>query len=487
MLTVGRRCWTMAQLILLIDQNLDRALALRSELSDLGYETLHATDRFGALKLHASHRFEATLADLDSWCAGAQERSNVLGGLAGASPVVVLTELAGIESAAQALKAGAFLYLVRPLGRDKLEVALQLAFASRTLHIEDTVPRKARCVSVTPPSLIASGRAMRETVKWLLKAARSEANVLLLGESGTGKELVAHEIHALSARAKHPFVAVDCASLPESLLEAELFGYEKGAFTGADRIKQGLMEAANHGTLFLDEIGELPLALQPKLLRAVQEREHRRVGGLQLIKFDVRIISATNRDLRSYASEGRFREDLFYRLHVLPIHLPPLRERPDEVAPLARHFLAQYSETRNPPILNLEPDALQRLQDYSWPGNVRELQNAIEYACAVAEGDTIFASDLPPDCCGQPKIQPGQSPSGRLAAKFKVAKTRFEMEFVSDLLQQHNGNVSAAAKAAGVDRGTLYHLLNKHQVSYVRDLHNHQRRLRVVRSQASQQ
>jgi transcriptional regulator with PAS, ATPase and Fis domain len=181
---------------------------------------------------------------------------------------------------------------------------------------------------------------MRETLNQALKAARSEANIVLLGESGTGKELVAHAIHAQSARAKHPFVPVDCASLPENLLEAELFGYEKGAFTGAARAKPGLMEAANHGTLFFDEIGELPLALQPKLLRAVQERQQRRVGGLRMINFDIRIISATNRDLRSFVSQGRLREDLFYRLHVLPIHLPPLRERPDGVAALAQHFLA---------------------------------------------------------------------------------------------------------------------------------------------------
>ena len=224
------------------------------------------------------------------------------------------------------------------------------------------------------------------------------------------------------------------------------------------------------------------MVLQPKLLRALQERQHRRLGGLQIINFDIRVISATNRDLRSSVSEGRFREDLFYRLHVLPIHLPSLRKRPNDVAALAQHFLGQYGGPRHPPIRRLAPDALRILQEYSWPGNVRELQNAIEYACAVAEIDTIRPIDLPLDLRSQPNAQPEPSPSGRLSAKFKAAKARFEMEYVSELLRQHDGNFSAAAKAAGVDRKTLYYLLNKHQVRYVREIPSRQPRLRVVKA-----
>ena len=222
-----------------------RASALRSELSSLGYETFHASDRLEALNLHAAHRFDAILADLDVWRAGAEEPSNIFGDCADASPVIILTELAEIARAAQALKAGASFYLVRPFSRDQLEVALERTLAGPTLHTENTVSDRHARLSALFPSLIASSREMRQTLNLALKAARSEANVLLIGESGTGKELVAHAIHAQSARAKHPFVPVDCASLPENLLQAELFGYEKSAFTGAARAKPGLMEAAN--------------------------------------------------------------------------------------------------------------------------------------------------------------------------------------------------------------------------------------------------
>lgn len=471
----------MAQTVLLIEQNSDRGSALRSEVSSLGYETFHATDRHEALNLRRIHRFDAVLADLDIWRSGADEPSNLLVDFADTPPVIVLTELAEVAAAAQALKSGAFLYLVHPFSRDELQVALERAFTSLTLHTENTVSDQQSRHGAFSRSVIGSSRKMRETFDQALKAARSEANVFLFGESGTGKELIAHAIHAQSKRGKHPFVPIDCASLPENLLETELFGYEKGAFTGAVRAKPGLMEAANHGTLFLDEIVELPLALQPKLLRALQERQHRRVGGMQFINFDIRVISATNRDLHSFVSQGRFREDLFYRLHVLPIHVPPLRERPDGVAALAQRYLAQYGGARHPPIFRLEPDALRVLQGYSWPGNVRELQNVIEYACAVAEGDTIRSGDLPLDLRNQPKARPEPSPSGRLSAKFKAAKARFEVEYVSELLKRHNGNVSAAAKAAGVDRKTLYYLLNKHHISSVRDIPAHRPRLRVVK------
>lgn len=476
------RCQAMAQIVLLIEQDSDSVSALRSELASLGYKTFHARDRLEALNLHRAHRFNAVLADLDVWRAGVDEASNVFGDFAEAPPVIILTVPAGIARAAEALKAGAFLYLVRPLSREQLQVALDRAFARRTRQTEDVGLAQNSPPSALFPSVIGSSRKMRETLNQTLKAARCEANVLLFGESGTGKELVAHAIHAHSERAKHPFVPVDCASLPENLLEAELFGYEKGAFTGAPRAKPGLMEVANHGTLFLDEIGELPMALQPKLLRALQERRHRRLGGLQIVSFDLRVISATNRDLRSSVSEGRFREDLFYRLRVLPINLPPLREHLDDVAVLAEHFLAQYGGTRHPPICSLEPEALRILQEYSWPGNVRELQSSIEYACAVADGCTIRPSDLPADCRSQPMAESESSSPLWSDKKFKSARARFEIAYASELLKQYNGNVSVAAKAAGVDRKTLYNLLNKHHISYVRDIPARQPRLRVVKA-----
>jgi len=472
----------MAQIILVIDPDLDRVSALRPELSYLGYETFHATDPIEALKLNVTHRFDAVLADLDTWRTEAGELSNILGDRAAAPPVIILTELSSIVRAAKAVQSGAFLYLVRPLRRDQIQAALERAFESLALHTGNASLDQPSRPSPASRVLIGSSREMRQTLSLASKAARSEASVFLFGESGTGKELVARSIHAQSARADHPFVPVDCASLPENLMEAELFGYEKGAFTGASKAKLGLIEAANHGTLFLDEIGELSMALQPKLLRVLQERQHRRLGGLRIINFDIRVISATNRDLRTSVSEGRFREDLFYRLHVLPILLSPLRKRPDDVAALALHFLAQFGGTRHPPVRGLEPDALRILQEHSWPGNVRELQNVIEYACATTDGEIISHSDLPSDCRSQSKLQSESNPPGWSSAKFKHAKARFEMEYISELLTRHDGNVSAAAKAGGVDRKTLYYLLNKHQVRYIRDLPARQPRLHVVKT-----
>jgi two-component system, NtrC family, response regulator AtoC len=472
----------MAQKILLIDQDSDRGSTLRAELSLLGYEIFHATDRLQALNLPPTRRFDAILADTRALRAGAGQATNVLQNFGQTTPIIVLTDLDEMEEAAKALRAGAFLYLVRPVSRDQLQAALERALATGMLNGDEGVVPVRSKTTVLSPSVLGFTGEMHHVLIQALKASQSDANVFLFGESGTGKELFAHAIHARSTRAKHPFVPVDCAAIPENLLEAELFGYEKGSFTGAAGTKAGLMEAANHGTLFLDEVAELPLSLQPKLLRALQERQHRRLGGLKFIDFDMRVISATNRDLHRLVHDGRFRDDLFYRLHVLPIRLPPLRERPHDVAILAQHFLTRYGGARHPPIRTLEPDTVLVLQKYPWPGNVRELQNAIEYACAVAEDDTIRLCDLPLELHSLEKPGPEPAATGRFSAKFKTARARFEIEWVSELLKRHNGNVSAAAKAAEVDRKTLYYLLNKHQLSSARDIPAHRPPLRVVKS-----
>lgn len=469
----------MAQAILLIDRDSDRVSKLRAELSLLGYETFHATDPLQALNLPPTQRFDAILADTRALRAGVGQATNLL---QNCGPIIVLTDLEEMEKAAKALRAGAFLYLVRPVSRDQLRAALERAITTGTLNGDEGVVRLRSKNTALSPSVLGFTGEMHHVLIQALKASQSDANIFLFGESGTGKELFAHAIHARSARAKHPFVPIDCAALPENLLEAELFGYEKGAFTGAAGTKTGLMEAANHGTLFLDEVAELPLSLQPKLLRALQERQHRRLGGLKFIDFGMRVISATNRDLPGLVRDGRFRDDLFYRLHVLPIRLPPLRERPHDVAVLAQHFLAIYGGARHPPIRTLEPDTVLVLQEYPWPGNVRELQNAIEYACAVAEDDTVRPCDLPLELHRLQKLRPESAATGRFSTKFKIARARFEIEYVSELLKRYNGNVSAAAKAAGVDRKTLYYLLNKHQLSSVRDTPAHRPPLRVVKS-----
>jgi transcriptional regulator with PAS, ATPase and Fis domain len=314
---------------------------------------------------------------------------------------------------------------------------------------------------------------MAQVFELVKKAARSEANILVLGESGTGKELIARAVHANSPRAAQAFVPVDCASLPENLLESELFGHEKGAFTGAVKTKPGLMEVATGGTVFLDEIGELPVSLQVKLLRALQERQIRRVGGTALIDVDVRVVSATNRNLREAAALGQFREELYYRVNVIEIRLPALRERAGDVRLLAHAFLKRYGQGR---VHGYDDAAMTALEAYAWPGNVRELQNVVERACALAEGDTITRRDLPEHVLhASPRATSG-SPTPAVETQLagtgdlglKDAKDRWmavlEASYLRDLLERHAGNISAAAKAAGIDRKTFHRLVNKHQI-----------------------
>jgi transcriptional regulator with PAS, ATPase and Fis domain len=285
------------------------------------------------------------------------------------------------------------------------------------------------------------------------------------GESGTGKELIARAIHANSPRASQPFVPVDCASLPEALLESELFGHEKGAFTGAVRTKPGLMEVAHRGTLFLDEIAELPMALQVKLLRALQERQFRRVGGTALTSVDVRVVSATNRDLRAAIAAGEFREELFYRVNVIEIALPPLRARDGDVRLLAQAFVKKYGQGR---VTGFEPEALEVLEAYRWPGNVRELQNIVERACALADGAIVRRRDLPEYVTRPPDPALGATTLASTDVPLKDAKEQWmgvlEANYLRDLLARHGGNISAAAKVAGIDRKTFHRLINKYSL-----------------------
>src|SRR5262249_20959528 len=320
-------------------------------------------------------------------------------------------------------------------------------------------------------NLIGRSPAMLKVFELIKKAARSEANILVVGESGTGKELVARAVHANSPRAGQAFVPVDCASLPENLLESELFGHEKGAFTGAIRSKPGLMEVADGGTLFLDEIGEVPLPLQSKLLRALQEKQIRRVGGTSLTNVDARVVSATNRNLRDAVLKGTFREELYYRVNVIAIELPPLRDRAGDVALLAHTFLKKYGRGR---LTGFDEDVLAALEAYRWPGNVRELQNVIERACALAEGSTIRSLDLP-DYLLDPGVAPiadeaadavtAPAGAGRALQDMREEWLRtLESRYLRDLLDRHGGNISAAAKAAGIDRKTFHRLVTKYGI-----------------------
>lgn len=375
-----------------------------------------------------------------------------------ALPVIIMTAYATIASAVEAIREGAFDYLTKPFKADQLLVAVERALRHRALTLENQALREQVARETRPQEIVASSKAMLRVLEQARKVASSNANVLVSGESGTGKELVARLIHVHSTRRHKPFMPVDCAAMPEGLLESELFGYERGAFTGADKRKRGLLEEADGGTLFLDEFPEMPMSLQSKLLRVLEERQIRRLGSSDLVNVDIRVVAATNVDLEAAVDEGRFREDLYYRLNVVPLHLPPLRERSGDVTLLAQRFLAQFSaaQDRDPP--RISPDVWDALERYHWPGNVRELKNLSERLVVLNNDDHVRLSDLPES------LRPwGLLPNGAREAELPPYETArdealnaFRMGYVRRLLDASGGNVSQAARAAGVSRRTLH-------------------------------
>ncbi len=312
-------------------------------------------------------------------------------------------------------------------------------------------------------TFVGSSPAMRTVDDTIRRVADTDVDVLILGETGTGKELVARAVHERSHRSSGPFVPIDCGAIPENLLESELFGYERGAFTGADRQRQGLLEAASGGTFFLDEIGDLPLVLQAKLLRVLQERKLRRVGGNAEVPIDVRIVAATSRDLDRMVDDRSFREDLFYRINVVRIDLPPLRERGDDLGLLAEFFAEQCSRDMHRPVPAISGPAYSALRRYHWPGNIRELQNVIRRAIALSDDDTIGADDLPVSLVAAAEAANG-SPARSFFDLRSEYVSRFEREYFTSLLKRHTGNVKESASEAKLPRGTLYRLLSTHRI-----------------------
>jgi len=453
--------------ILVLDDEPDMVENCRRILSRDGHECLTTTSAEEALRMIESAPPDLVLTDLRMPSMDGLEMLSRVRELSPHTPVVMLTAFATVESAVAAVKAGAFDYLPKPFTLDQLRVTIERALTQRRLALENLHLREQLQEVYAFENIVGRSPAMAQVFELVRKAAKSEASILIVGESGTGKELIARAIHVNSRRATEAFVAVDCASLPESLLESELFGHEKGSFTGALAAKPGLMEVAHRGTLFLDELGELPPGLQVKLLRALQEREIRRVGGTKSIDVDIRLVSATNRDLRDLSSKGAFREELYYRINVIAVALPPLRARKGDVALLAHTFLKKYTLNQTV-VKGFDPEALAALEGYLWPGNVRELQNIIERACALAEGETIALHDFPEH------IRESQPASGNAVPRFdtsfslKEAREKWlgqlETAYVQDILQRNSGNVSQAAKAAGIDRKTFHRLLNKHHL-----------------------
>src|SRR5579885_3331694 len=423
--------------ILILDDEPDMIENCRRVLASAGYQCLTTTSPSEALKMIETQHPDLVLTDLRMPEMGGMEILKRAHELDPHMPVMMLTGYATVETAVAAVKAGAFDYIPKPFSNDQLKLTVERALTRRRLELENLHLREQLKGAYGFENIIGRSPALQQVLELVRKAARSDANILILGESGTGKELVARAIHANSPRAAQPFVAVDCASLPENLLESELFGHEKGAFTGASAVKRGLLEVAQRGTVFLDELGEMPLGLQVKLLRALQERQIRRVGATAQIDLDVRIVSATNRDLRAMVTEGRFREDLYYRVNVVDVALPPLRERSDDIALLATSFLNKYGRSA---VKGFEPEAMMALETYSWPGNVRELQNVIERACALADSEMITLAELPQQLRTVSQTSqslPQDQASGRLT--LKEAKERWisqlEASYVADLLR----------------------------------------------------
>jgi DNA-binding NtrC family response regulator len=430
---------------------------LRTTLEARGYSVEEAGDAYEARRRLQAARYLVVLTDLRL---PAGSGFDVLGAARDADadcPVLVMTAFGTIEEAVRAMKEGAVDFLTKPVDTDHLLLLIARAIDRRRVLTELVLLKEDYQRRFGLPKVLGDDPALKETMLAIQKAAGTDATVLILGESGTGKELMSRALHQLSPRAPGPFVAINCAAIPEALLENELFGHEKGAFTGAGARKIGKAEIAHRGTLFLDEIGDLPLSLQAKILRLVQERQFERVGGLQTITVDVRVVAATNRDLREAVLQKQFREDLFFRLSVFPVEIPPLRHRRGDIVPLAEAFLQRYAKEMGRRGLRLSDASRRALLDHAWPGNVRELQNCLERSAILATGLVIEPEHLRlvSAFLGGPTLRDVLDLSGSLGEVAKRAAARAEEEAIALALKDSGGDRGRAAERLGVSLATL--------------------------------
>ena len=439
----------------MIDDDPDILDLLRHRLAQLGYVVRTATHGMEALGALASDQPALVLLDLRLPRLSGLEVLKRIKQTAPEVTVIVMTAYATVERAVEAMREGAYDFLTKPLTPGHLELVVQKAFEREALQraqhlLQEELEGKAH-------SILGESPAIRQAIEFARRAAQSSATVLLLGESGTGKEVFARAIHAWSPRRTQPFVVVDCAALSEELIASDLFGHEKGAFTGAHQQKRGKLELAAGGTVFLDEVGELPPALQVKLLRVLQEHAFERVGGTRTLQVDLRVVAATNRDLPRAVGAGAFREDLFFRLHVIPLTLPPLRERRADIPLLAASFLQRHGVKRGRPGTRFAPAALAQLEAYDWPGNVRELENVIERAVVLSPHEEIQPEELAVPAFERPSPTPS-------ASRYERQLEAAEQAILREALQAHGGDKRATARALGLALSTLYAKLKKYQL-----------------------
>jgi DNA-binding NtrC family response regulator len=460
--------------ILLVEDKDSLRAMLRHALEAQGHTVIEARDQPEAVQALRTTRPGVVLSDLRL------PQGDGFGVLRAAKeldpelPVIVMTAYGSIQDAVIAMKEGALDFLAKPVDPDHLLLMVERALSHRRMATENMLLKEELATRRGAPQIIGEDPQLKHVTMALHRAASTDATVLLEGESGTGKELFARALHMLSSRADAPFVAINCAAIPENLLETELFGYEKGAFTGAAGRKPGKFELAHRGTLFLDEIGDLPVMLQPKILRALEEKRFERVGGTTPLQVDVRVVAATNRNLKAAVAARQYREDLYFRLSVFPITIPPLRERPGDIQMLARHFIERFCRDLNKPPLSLAPSAVEELLAYSWRGNVRELQNCIERAVILTEGDTIHARHLNLTLHDERLLAPVLDEdhpwakidlSGSMAEVSRRVLAEVERRKIVQALKESSGNPGLAAEILQVSFKTLQGKLKDYGIS----------------------
>ena len=442
--------------ILIVEDEAKMRRLLELNLGEDGFTTYSAEDAESGLKLLGQNAVDLVLTDLKLPGMNGLEFLQAIKRQNAALPVVVMTAFGSVETAVEAMKTGASDYVLKPFSLAEMRLVIHKELDVRNLREENRSLREALGKKYSHPNVVARSPKMQEVLATVDRVAPTNSTVLLGGESGVGKDLIARAIHEKSRRASGPFLKINSTAIPENLLESELFGFEKGAFTGAVASKPGKFELADKGTLFLDEIGDVPPATQVKLLRVLQEREFERLGGTKTVKVDVRLIAATNRDLREALEQGTFREDLYYRLNVVPIDIAPLRERKEDIPDLVNLFVSRFAGESGKMIEGITQQAMQILVNYHWPGNVRELQNIVERACALSKGPRLEAGDIHID---QRPSKGGNGAPGFLPEGMTLEQ--WEDEMVQEALKRANGNKSQAARLLGLSRNALRYRLSK--------------------------